>query len=49
MAKEGYDSLYAQKSENGEMNSESSAAGDTKAVKPVIDDRYVNLHLFAGA
>ena len=41
MAKEGYDALYAQKFENEEMNGGSCSANDTKAVKPVIDDRYV--------
>jgi len=41
MAKEGYDALYAHKSEHEEMNGRNDGADDTKAVKPLADDRYL--------
>jgi len=40
MAREGYDALYTQQSENEEVKGGNCTAGDTKAVKPLVDDRY---------
>jgi len=40
MAREGYDALYAQKSENEELSGESSGADETRAIQPPVDDRY---------